>query len=258
MTGPSAPRIRVPARTQWAAWQRHIGRYPTPAAEVAAARRGIDTCVEFGDWATLQHRAVIGAGGPVFEETVQPDLDLRDVIDTTWLNMRLHTDTGTVRRGHWRTAILGALRRHILTLARHALPAEHADRAAEQIGIIELPDPNPDDPGPQRFYLRAAVHADTVTTWEEMAARSPFGPWIATTIGDTHSGSFRDDVAAAGLPVVSCRTCGVALTDAHPAWPGTWVDLGEYGPQCTGTCPDRWGLSRPHSPQARAPLGTTS
>lgn len=270
----SRPRTQPPAapppRTNWSAWQRHINRYPTPADEVAAARDGVDTTVEFGDWSTLRHRTVIRADrAAVFEETVNPDLDLRDVIDTTWLNLRLHTGAGGARRDHWRTAISSALRRHAAALTRPPTsPPQHppglrpaprprpAPRTgATPIDIVESTDIGPADPGPPRFFLQSLTRADQVADWGDLAAQSPLEPWIAKAIGDARSDTFRGDVAAAGLPVVMCELCGVALTDAHPAWPGIWVNLGEYGPQCTGTCADRWGLSHPHIPRPSPLLG---
>ncbi|MFJ6785281.1 hypothetical protein [Streptomyces yangpuensis] len=200
-------------------WATFYRAYPTVAKAVEAARQGETVELHCDEHEQLEMRVVMHNGDPVIETVVYVPYGTRDAL---WSGL-LNSDDPD----------------HTLQQAVKAMPALLSDelRADGLEGFADTP------PGARlpRFGYRYRTPAAEINTWKEHTeATHVFTPLheAAAEWSDRRVAAHADAVDILrrhGVPAAACEMCGFAVTNRHPAWPGTWVEFGnaESGPRCS-------------------------
>ncbi|GAA1600571.1 hypothetical protein [Streptomyces globosus] len=196
-------------------WVHFYSAFPTVTAAVRAASKGGTVEVFTSENTAYVQRVILIEGKPVIETVIYPTVQARDALVAAFLNH------GTKAA---ETLILDAL--------PHLLPA-----GTDLTGYECITEPG--EGLAPRYGFRRRISADGFHTWRDYDELHPIGD-LYDVLSWHSSGSTIAEGAAAvailrahGLPAVACQACGESLTNRHPAWPGTWVNLTEeYGPRC--------------------------
>ncbi|GGX58964.1 hypothetical protein GCM10010321_89530 [Streptomyces chartreusis] len=199
-------------------WAKFYRAYPTVTAAVEAAHRGETAEVFSSEHEHFLLRVITLDGDPVVEVLLYVPHGTRDALWSGLLHSADRQDT---------------LKRLPVVLPQ-LLPEDV--RFEEVDSVVEAPGPGAQLP---RFAYRYRVPAAGLDTWKALwdATRQYMPLQEAVGWYDTRAAENEEAVEILrrhGIPAVSCGACGHAVTNRHPAWPGTWVDFDpdEYGPRC--------------------------
>ncbi|MFF7446094.1 MULTISPECIES: hypothetical protein [unclassified Streptomyces] len=199
-------------------WKVFYRAFPTVTAAVEAVRRGDSVELYTSEHELLLLRVTLVEGDPVVEMRLYVPFGTRDAL---WSGL-LHSDDQD-----------DAVQRMISVLPE-LLPE---DARVEGVDCVaEGPHPGARLP---RFAYRYRIPVSGVDRWNELWEEARRFEPLQDAVGrmDPRAAGHADAVTVLrrhGIPAVSCDACGHAVTNRHPAWPGTWVDfqVDEYGPLC--------------------------
>ncbi|MEV7123775.1 hypothetical protein [Kitasatospora griseola] len=223
-TAPPAPAVAHYLWDPESPWQTFLDQYPTPGDAIAAAQDdGALTCFSFEEIGMECERGF--RRGPdgrwVYEVVLYPRMQLRQLVKTCWFAAE---DPGLAVQ-----QLRRALAAYVPESLRHP-----GIEVVERPSTTEVP----------RIGWAQSCLADPLETWEDVHLVEkglPLYDLLPLLDGGPDEARCLGAVAERavalfrgyGLAAHACAGCGMAITDRHPHWPGTWVSVEhEAGPCC--------------------------